>query len=196
MKDVRLYSTENEKIAREALGTDSNFTLVNMKENSLDSLIKKEKTRKFNSEVEKYNEKLEQNNKDFKESQDKVEYDISKAEIKPMFSRILVQPFKVNPFQKMKVENGLIVDTGGYTPHIQLNEQTGKYEEQNQFIVTGCVIEVGPDVKYLKEGDVIFYRVDTAVPVPFFKQGFVSLAESQIIAVVNEGLQDRFDNIK
>lgn len=196
MKDVRLYSTENEKIARELLGTDSNFTSVNMKENSLDSLIKKEKARKFNSEVEKYNEKLEQNNKDFEESQDKVEYDISKAEIKPMFSRILVQPFKVNPFQKMKVENGLIIDTGGYTPHTQLNEQTGRYEEQKQFIVTGCVIEVGPEVKYLKEGDVIFYRVDTAVPVPFFKQGFVSLAESQIIAVVNEGLQDRFNNIK
>lgn len=196
MKDVRLYSTENEKIARELLGTDSNFTSVNMKENSLDSLIKKEKARKFNSEVEKYNEKLEQNNKDFKESQDKVEYDISKAEIKPMFSRILVQPFKVNPFQKMKVENGLIIDTGGYTPHTQLNEQTGRYEEQKQFIVTGCVVEVGPEVKYLKEGDVIFYRVDTAVPVPFFKQGFVSLAESQIIAVVNEGLQDRFNNIK
>lgn len=196
MKDVRLYSTENEKIAKESLGTDSNFTSVNMKENSLDSLIKKEKARKFNSEVEKYNEKLEQNNKDFEESQDKVEYDISKAEIKPMFSRILVQPFKVNPFQKMKVENGLIIDTGGYTPHTQLNEQTGRYEEQKQFIVTGCVIEVGPEVKYLKEGDVIFYRVDTAVPVPFFKQGFVSLAESQIIAVVNEGLQDRFNNIK
>ena len=196
MKDVRLYSTENEKIAKELLGTDSNFTSVNMKENSLDSLIKKEKARKFNSEVEKYNEKLEQNNKDFKESQDKVEYDISKAEIKPMFSRILVQPFKVNPFQKMKIENGLIIDTGGYTPHTQLNEQTGRYEEQKQFIVTGCVIEVGPEVKYLKEGDVIFYRIDTAVPVPFFKQGFVSLAESQIIAVVNEGLQDRFNNIK
>lgn len=196
MKDVRLYSTENEKIAKELLGTDSNFTSVNMKENSLDSLIKKEKASKFNSEVEKYNEKLEQNNKDFEESQDKVEYDISKAEIKPMFSRILVQPFKVNPFQKMKVENGLIIDTGGYTPHTQLNEQTGRYEEQKQFIVTGCVVEVGPEVKYLKEGDVIFYRVDTAVPVPFFKQGFVSLAESQIIAVVNEGLQDRFNNIK
>ena len=196
MKDVRLYSTENEKIARELLGTDSNFTSVNMKENSLDSLIKKEKASKFNSEVEKYNEKLEQNNKDFEESRDKVEYDISKAEIKPMFSRILVQPFKVNPFQKIKVENGLIIDTGGYTPHTQLNEQTGRYEEQKQFIVTGCVIEVGPEVKYLKEGDVIFYRVDTAVPVPFFKQGFVSLAESQIIAVVNEGLQDRFNNIK
>ncbi len=196
MKDVRLYSTEQEKIAREILGTDNNFTSVNMKENSLDSLIKKEKARKFNSEVEQYNEKLEQNHKDFEDSRDKIEYDINKAEIKPMFARVLVQPFKVNPFQKMKVENGLIVDTGGYTPHTQLNEQTGRYEEQKQFIVTGCVIEVGPEVKYLKEGDVIFYRVDTAVPVPFFKQGFVSLAESQIIAVVNEGLQDRFDNSK
>lgn len=196
MKDVRLYSTEKEQIARELLGTDSNFTSVNMKENSLDSLIKKEKARKFNSEVEQYNEKLEQNHKDFKDSQDKIEYDINKAEIKPMFARVLVQPFKVNPFQKMKVENGLIVDTGGYTPHTQLNEQTGRYEEQKQFIVTGCVIEVGPEVKYLKEGDVIFYRVDTSVPVPFFKQGFVSLAESQIIAVVAENLTERFNSIK
>ena len=196
MKDVRLYSTEKERIAREMLGADGDFTLVNLKEDSIDSLIKKEKTRKFNSEVEQYNEKLEQNYKDFKDNQDKIEYDINKAEIKPMFARVLVQPFTVNPFQKMKVENGLITDTGGCTPHTQFNEQTGRYEEQKQFIVTGCVIEVGPEVKYLKEGDVIFYRVDTAVPVPFFKQGFVSLAESQIIAVVNEGLQDRFDNIK
>lgn len=196
MKDVRLYSTEKEQIARELLGTDNNFTSINMKENSIDSLVKKEKARKFNSEVEQYNEQLEKNNKDFNESQEKVEYDINKAEIKPMFARVLVQPFKVNPFQQMKVEKGLIIDTGGYTPHAQLNEQTGRYEEQKQFIVTGCVIEVGPEVKYLKEGDVIYYRVDTAVPVPFFKQGFVSLSESQIIAVVNEGLQDRFDNIK
>lgn len=196
MKDVRLYTTEQEKIAREMLGTNSNFTSVNMRENSIDALVEKEKSRKFNSEVEKYNEQLEKNNKDFNESQEKVKYDINKAEIKPMFNRLLIQPFKVNPFQQMKVEKGLIIDTGGYTPHTQLNEQTGRYEEQKQFIVTGCVIEVGPEVKYLKEGDVIFYRVDTAVPVPFFKQGFVSLAESQIIAVVNEGLQERFDNIK
>lgn len=96
----------------------------------------------------------------------------------------------------MKVENGLIIDTGGYTPHTQFNSQSGKYEEQDQFIITGYVVETGPEVKYLQEGDVIYYRKDTAVPVPFFKQGFVSLSESQIIAVVNEGLQSRFDKIK
>lgn len=195
MKDVRIFSTNNEKLAQEARGVNDSL-IFNMSENTVDNLIQKEKASKFNSEVEQYNEQLEKNNKDFEESKDKVNYDIEKAEIKPMFNRVLVQQFKVNPFQKMEVKGGIIVDTGGYNPHTQFNQQSGKYEEQDQFIVTGCVIEVGPETKYLKEGDVIYFRKDTAVPVPFFKQGFVSLGESQIIAVVNEGLQDRFNKIK
>lgn len=195
MKDVRIFSTNNEKLAQEARGVNDSL-VFNMSENTVDNLIQKEKASKFNSEVEQYNEQLEKNNKDFEESKDKVNYDIEKAEIKPMFNRVLVQQFKVNPFQKMEVKGGIIVDTGGYNPHTQFNQQSGKYEEQDQFIVTGCVIEVGPETKYLKEGDVIYFRKDTAVPVPFFKQGFVSLGESQIIAVVNEGLQDRFNKIK
>lgn len=193
---TRTYSTEKEKLTQAALGTDSDYTTINMAENSIDSLIQNEKIRKFNSEVDKFNELIEKNNKTVKEDQDKLNYDIELAEIKPLFTRILVQPFKVNPFQKMKIENGIIVDTGGYTPHTQLNSQTGKYEEQEQFIITGYVVEVGPETKYLREGDVIYYRKDTAVPVPFFKQGMVSLAENQVIAVVNEGLQKRFDKIK
>ena len=195
MKDVRIFSTNNEKLAQEARGVNDSL-IFNMSENTVDNLIQKEKASKFNSEVEQYNEQLEKNNKDFEESKDKVNYDIEKAEIKPMFNRVLVQQFKVNPFQRMEVKGGIIVDTGGYNPHTQFNQQSGKYEEQDQFIVTGCVVEVGPETKYLKEGDVIYFRKDTAVPVPFFKQGFVSLGESQIIAVVNEGLQDRFNKIK
>nr|DAH97480.1 MAG TPA: mHsp60, mHsp10, Mitochondrial, Chaperonin, Complex, Symmetric [Caudoviricetes sp.] len=195
MKDVRIFSTNNEKLAQEARGVNDSL-VFNMSENTVDNLIQKEKASKFNSEVEQYNERLEKNNKDFEESKDKINYDIEKAEIKPMFNRVLVQQFKVNPFQKMEIKGGIIVDTGGYNPHTQFNQQSGKYEEQDQFIVTGCVVEVGPETKYLKEGDVIYFRKDTAVPVPFFKQGFVSLGESQIIAVVNEGLQDRFNKIK
>lgn len=195
MNNVRIFSTNNEKLAQEARGINDSL-VFNMSENTVDNLIQKEKASKFNSEVEQYNEQLEKNNKDFEESKDKVNYDIEKAEIKPMFNRVLVQQFKVNPFQRMEVKGGIIVDTGGYNPHTQFNQQSGKYEEQDQFIVTGCVIEVGPETKYLKEGDVIYFRKDTAVPVPFFKQGFVSLGESQIIAVVNEGLQDRFNKIK
>lgn len=196
MKDTRIKMTENEKFMTNALGTDVDRKIINMSENTIDNLIQKEKTNEFNNQVEQYQAKLEENKKTLDEAQKQVPYDINQAEIKPMFSRIIVKPFKVNPFQRMETKGGIIVDAGGYTPHAQVNPMTGKYEEQKQFIVTGCVMEVGPEVKYLQEGDVIYYRVDTSVPVPFLKQGFISLSENQVIAVVNEGLTKRFNSIK
>lgn len=196
MKEPRIKMTENEQIAANVLGLDSNYTSINMGERSIDNMIQREKANKFNNEVEKYNAQLEENQKTFEEAQSQVAYDINRAEIKPMFARLIIKPFKVNPFQKMEVKGSIIVDTGGYTPHAELNPMTGKYEEQKQFIITGCVVEVGPEVKYLQEGDVVYYRVDTAVPVPFLKQGLVSINENQVIAVVNEGLTERFNSIK
>lgn len=188
-KEVRLKLNENEKMGlREGLNVES------FSGDSIEQLVEKENARKFNNQVAAYEEKMEQHNKELEEIQESI--DITNVEIKPMFSRVLVKPFKLNPFQKMKVEGNLIVDAGGYTPHIQLNQQNGRYEEQEQFIITGCIIEVGPETKYLKEGDVIYYRKDTAVPVPFLKEGLVSLGESQVIAVVNEGLEKRFKNGK
>lgn len=196
MKEPRIKMTENEQIAANVLGLDSNYTSINMGERSIDHMIQREKANKFNNEVEKYNAQLEENQKTFEEAQSQVAYDINRAEIKPMFARLIIKPFKVNPFQKMEVKGSIIVDAGGYTPHAELNPMTGKYEEQKQFIITGYVVEVGPEVKYLQEGDVVYYRVDTAVPVPFLKQGLVSINENQVIAVVNEGLTERFNSIK
>lgn len=196
MKEPRIKMTENEQIAANVLGLDSNYTSINMGERSIDNMIQREKTNKFNNEVEKYNAQLEESQKTFEEAQSQVAYDINRAEIKPMFARLIIKPFKVNPFQKMEVKGSIIVDAGGYTPHAELNPMTGKYEEQKQFIITGYVVEVGPEVRYLQEGDVVYYRVDTAVPVPFLKQGLVSINENQVIAVVNEGLTERFNYIK
>ena len=190
----RLYLTENEKLAQAATGLGDHIKF-NMQENNIDTIIKKEKANKFNSQVDAYKEALEENNKKTEQAQNEVQYDIEKAELKPMFSRIIVKPLAHNPFQKVQMQGSLIVDAGGYTPHAELNPVSGQYEEQREFIVTGCVVEVGPEAKYLKEGDVIYYRRDTVVPVPFFKQGLVSLAENQVIAVVNEGLTERFNNV-
>ena len=190
----RLYLTENEKLAQAATGLGDHIKF-NMQENNIDTIIKKEKANKFNSQVDAYKEALEENNKKTEQAQNEVQYDIEKAELKPMFSRIIVKPLAHNPFQKVQMQGSIIVDAGGYTPHAELNPVSGQYEEQREFIVTGCVVEVGPETKYLKEGDVIYYRRDTVVPVPFFKQGLVSLAENQVIAVVNEGLTERFNNV-
>ncbi len=188
MKNVRINSTENEKFAQSVSDGD----MFNMNEHNANSVIKDEKASKIKAQMEQKQEELEKHNSDFKESQDEVKFDIEKADIRPMFNRVLIKPFKVNPFQKMKVnENGIITELGGYNPHAQFNSVTGKYEEQDPFIITGCVVEIGPEVKYLRNGDVVYYRKDTAVPVPFFKQGFVSLGESQIIAQVGLNLEQR-----
>lgn len=194
MNDVRLKLTENEKLAQQIVG--SNGLNFNMSEHSVDKLIEKERAYKFNDELEKVAEEFEAKREQFEKTAEILGDNVANLEIKPMFSRLLIKPLTQNPFQRVKVKNGLIIDSGAITPHAELNPNTGKYEEQKEFIKTGAVQEVGPEVKYIKPGDIVFYRIDTVVPVPFFKQGMVSLAENQVIAIVNEGLADRFNSVK
>lgn len=196
MTKFRNEMTNDEKLAVAALGTDSNYNMVNMRENSIEALVEKEKASKMNDQLEKFQEQINESHKAMKESQDKIEYDINTAEIKPMYSRIIFTPFKNNPFQKIVTQGNIIIDTGGYNPHVDKNPITGKNEEMDPFIRTGAVQEIGPEVKYIQPGDVIFYRKDTAIPVPFFKQGFYSIDEHQVISIVNEGLTERFNKCK
>lgn len=196
MKDVRLNLTANEKMAQQVVGIESNSNSFNMNEKNIDTLIRKEKENKFNQEVDDYVEKFSKHIQGLKETQEILAEDITQVEIKPMFARIIMVPFEHNPFQRIKEsESGLIIDTGGLTPE-HFNTDSGETEKDKPDIVTGVVQEVGPDVKYINVGDVIFYRLPTAIPVPFYKQHFWSINENQVIAVVNVGLQDRFNKIK
>ena len=196
-KNVRLELTESEKIAQSIVGLESEGIRMNMADNqSIEEMIDREKAVKFNDQVDKYIEKFDKHANILKEYAESFNENMNSIEIKPMFARILVKPFEQNPFQKIKrSDSGIIIDIGGMAPTYK-NSDTGEWEEEKQFIVTGTVVDCGPDVKYLNQGDVVFYRVDTSVPVPFFRQGLVSLAENQIIAVVNEGLTDRFNEKK
>jgi len=190
-KEVRLNLTEDEK-----LGLQNDLNVQSFKGDSIEKLVEKEKARKFNNELETLEAKLVEKNQVLSDAQEEIGYDVEKASIKPMFNKILIKPFGVNPFQKMKVEKGIIVDAGGYNPHTQINPKTGRYEEQEQYIITGCVVEVGPEVKYLKEGDVVYYQRTSALPVPFLKAGLYVIHEPAILAVVNEGLEERFEKVK
>ena len=64
----RLYLTENEKLAQAAIGLGDHLKF-NMQENNIDTLIKKEKANKFNSQVDAYKEALEENNKKTEQAQ-------------------------------------------------------------------------------------------------------------------------------
>lgn len=194
-KNVRLNLTQDEKMAQNIIGLDTEHTRFNMSEGNIEDIINREKISKFNQEVDEYVNKFSSHVENLKKSQEILAEDISNVEIKPLFSRVIFVPFDKNPFQRIQQsESGLIIDTGGLTPE-HFNTDKGELEEDKPDIVTGVVQEIGPEVKYIKPGDVIFYREPTAIPVPFYKQHFWSIAENQVIAVVNEGLDNRFKQI-
>ena len=190
--EKRMIMTQEEKMAQDILGTDGiNF---HMGENKIENLFEREKARKFNEQVDNYADRLEKHVDDLKESSQNLG-NIENIEIKPMFNRILITPLKQNPFQRIKIENGIITDLGGMAPEFK-NMDNGQIEQMEQMIIVGVVQEVGPEVKYILPGDAIMYRKESAMPVPFFKQGMMCIAETQVISVVNEGLESRFNAIK
>ena len=194
MKDVRTKLTENEKFATNVVGLNTSANHFAMSDN-INDIIQREKTNKFNDQVDNYVDKLNEHVRSFEDATEKLGYDVSKLEIKPMFNRILITLFDKNPFQRITIENGIITDLGGMNPEYK-NTDTGQIEEMERKIIVGVIQEVGPDCKYVKAGDTIFLDKDSARPVPFFKQGFYCISEQQIIAVVNENLEDRFNEIK
>ena len=195
MSNQRLSMTENEKMVQDIVGTNGvNF---NMAEGKIEDIFKREKTRKFNEQVDKYADELSSHVTNLQDVAEQLGAKMEEIEIKPMFNRILIKPFSQNPFQRIVVDEktNLVIDTGGLAPEY-FNQDSGKQEKEEQMIITGAVQEVGPEVKYIVPGDVIMYRKETALPVPFYKQGFMCIAETQVIAVVNEGLENRFNDIK
>lgn len=195
MKDVRLGLTENEKIAQSIVGLESDSLNFHMSDR-IENIIETEKRNKFNDKVDEYVNKLNEHTKALRESTEQLGYDITKLEIKPTFNRILITLFDKNPFQKITTtKSGIITDMGGLAPTYK-NTDSGEVEEAQQMILVGVVQEIGPDVKYIKVGDTIFLDRNSARPVPFYKQGLHCLSEQQVIAIVNEGLESRFEKIK
>lgn len=126
---------------------------------------------------------------------DEMVSDLNQCEIVPAYSNVLIKPFDSNPFQQIKKVGNVIVDTGGYTPEYKSND-SGEWEQEEQRIGVATVIEVGPECKYVKPGDAIFYQNTARIPIPFYKQGFYSINEHSILQIVNVGLSKRFKNGK
>lgn len=194
-KNLRLNLTDNEKIAQNVVGLETEHSMLNMGED-INDLIQKQKAEKFNNQVDEYVNKINKHQDLIEQYTESLKESMNYIEIKANGCRVLIKPFEVNPFQRFEYSNsGLIVDTGGYTPQVK-SQDTGEWEEMEQAIAVGTVIDAGPDCKYLRAGDAIFYQRAAAVPVPFFKQGLHTVSETQVIAVVNEGLEKRFNDLK
>ena len=174
-------------------GTGKHF-VVNGK--SAEEVLLKEKQNKFNEQVSSMEDKFEKHNQLLTEYAEKMSEDLNGVEIMPMFGYALIKPFEHNPFQQIKMtDSGIITDLGGLAPEYKSNE-TGNWETEEQFIKVGTVIETGHKCEFLQPGDIVFYTIASEMMVPFYKMGFVVVAENRVMAVVNEKLTERRNNLK
>ncbi len=193
--EIRNELTGNEKVAQTLIGMEGTGTPIVVNGQRADVILANEKKGKFNTQVDEYVNKFEKHNKALEDYAKEISQDINGLEILPMGSYALIKPFDENPFQRVTVESGIITDLGGFTPQYKSHED-GQIHEEEQFIKVGTVIESGYGCRFLQAGDVVFYTTTSEVMVPFFKQGFVVVDEKRVLAVVNEQLTDRKNQVK
>lgn len=190
---TRMNLTENEKLAREAVGLEAPAKHFMMGETSAEDILKREAAEKFNTQVDEYVERLNAHSEKLSEYAQTVTENAANLEIRTIYGHLLVKPFNENPFQRIEVsDSGLILDLGGQKPQFK-NQDNGEIEEEENLIKVATVIDAAPDCKYIKEGDTVMYMRNNSAPVPFFKQGLECVAENRILAVINEGLTERFN---
>lgn len=148
----------------------------------------------FNKAIDRRKAAMDANVKSELERAQEITEKMNSMEIMPAGQYVLVRPYAKNPYEKIEVTNsGLVIPTfdGKFK-----NPDTGEEDVEENFSRQGTVIAVGPLVKWIKEGDDIYYRKMQAVPIPFFKEGLEVVAEASIQCVVNEGIQARWDAMK
>ncbi len=196
METLRTELNSNEKLALATTGMEGTGEHFILNGEEADKTLRREKAEKFNTAVQDIEDKFEKHNKALEEYAQSLSEDMNGLEIMPMFGYVLIKPFEQNPFQKIKTtKSGIITDLGGFTPTYKSHE-TGEIEEEKQYIKVGTVIETGHKCEFLKPGDVVMWTIASEIMVPFYKLGFVAVSETRILAVINEKLTERRDNLK
>lgn len=195
MRNYRNELNSNERVARSIIGTDTeaNFTV---NESSADAILRAEKASRFNAQVDAMESKLSAHMNAIEKQAEELAMDLQGVDIMPMYAYALIKPFEHNPFQRMKIDqSGIITDTGGLTPEYK-SEEDGRMHEEEELIKVGMVVETGHKCEFLKKGDIVFYNaMASAVQVPFYRLGLVAVNEQRIIAVVNDDLTARKEQL-
>lgn len=145
-------------------------------------------------EAKKQKELMEEANKLYLEASQRKQEEINRKletlELLPMSNKLILSMYPENPYRKV-IEGRIIVDYDGSF----INPDTGEKDKMKQLVACAQVIEVGPEVKYVKPGDDVYFDPRTCYPVPFMSLGYLLTSEPQIHCVLNEGLKARFKMI-
>lgn len=103
----------------------------------------------------------------------------------PGYDGVLVTLYDENPYRYVeKTESGLII--GIESDKKYKSNETGETEENDEFIVCGHVIAVGPEVQHVKVGEDVYLVKHIAKPIPFRKKGYYIINERNITCRILE----------
>lgn len=125
-----------------------------------------------------------------KQKQKELDEKMERLELLPMLNKIILLPYPSNPYKKV-MHGSIIVEYDGSFK----NPDSGEPDKLKELVGCAKVIEIGPDTKYVKVGDDIFYDTRTCYPVPFLGLGYLTTSEQQVLCIINEGLKERFNMI-
>lgn len=149
--------------------------------------------RTFNESVDKATASFNANLEKELEASRKIKEEAQNLEILPTGNNVLFRMYDKNPWEQIKVTDaGLIIPA--YDGMIKSHE-TGEKERQSPAVIYGEVLAVGPEVLYIKEGDDIIARPNCSNPAPFLGQPLWIIGQHNVLAVINEGLTERYKNI-
>lgn len=112
--------------------------------------------------------------------------DLRKVEMKPVGRGVIIYPYDVNPYLNAISEEGFETTNGSF-----INEDSGEKDLMEATFLCAKVIEIGPDVTKIRQGDDIIYHKGSANPLPFMGQGFFIINEVSALAYIGENLDDR-----
>lgn len=114
----------------------------------------------------------EENNLDIKDS--------SKKKIVANGYNVIFTKYERNPY-RYKVKSNSLITTGIEDYRYHRSDDTGELERDTLGIICCNVVAVGPECKYVKEGDDIYIRAVGLAPVPFDGQGYWAINEQNVI---------------
>lgn len=178
--------TENEKLAGDKLFSASSvFTPLDK-----ESIEKRQQKTKIEETIDKKAAELERNKRIAEQTIQSLGASLDELSLKPYGEYVLIQPYSTNPFMgEHRTESGIILVDQGVGEHF--SQETGEWDKDDLGIVTGMVLETGPTCKYVKKGDIVYYTIQSTIPIPFFHQGWVVIHEGRVLALVNSDLDTR-----
>lgn len=121
------------------------------------------------------------------EKQRQIDKKLETLELYPNSNRVLIKPYPVNPYREI-VRGNVLTSTDG----LFKNPDTGEWDKKEVGVGCAEVIEAGPDCKYVKSGDDVYYEARASMPIPFMNLGYLLTSEPQILCILNENLTKRF----